>query len=768
MFSRRQASAPLRQALALVLSSALGLQLTACGQWLDGKKKSDTVIEMTSNRFQCLNALPDSMKAFVSGEAREKEVRDTFGCLREAFTYFRERTRGTYEDAYTSEDLRKFFGKYFLKENNISPALAAGLMKLKRAVLAGSDEFITKAEIDRLVTLLKLLEDEAVKVAPHMKVLMALETAPVTPAQLNEAVSQVRLSLHSLLEKVDLSRSDYTYADAENLFSGLAAFIAGPSGYALFNRIGDWIPVVEAVKMVFFGERSTLQGLREWKDSISTLVDLYDLVLRYHYLIKDRDLGTPEQVSIVLQFGDKIFSLLENSHQIRKTGYIPFRHINRLIDLLMGGDHPIFTLPVSAEAVKGIYQKIVNKMLDPVRRGDSRAADSLERNHILSLRREFNVFRINQMFIESLNVKLSDKHRLQSSLENFPIMPLIERLTPGEPLEKEALLAAWTKFRQLLSKDRPVTFDAQGRVVITTVPERANWAWGSLTRFNLMYTLVRLFMLGYGDRTDPKMQPEKLTCSEDGLKDWYADFRQIGIEMRAFDPRSENSGARSHKEASYFTYSGNGDAHVDMDEMFEFVSFLFAAGLGNSADVRQHMMDAKCATKDLDVYDLPWMEEACFRRELRTSFSALFANLPAMAATVASYDDAQWDEFYRALMTASRSSPEDGGRVDTGDLRTAVMILHYAESLFVTYDSDRSGTLSTEELKRAAPRFFSILRPLSPSKNDWFVSQAFVAMVYAGERPGAGAFVSRYWTSEPTRVNILKVFANLKAELTGK
>lgn len=759
-----------RRSFAAVLTFTLGTQLAACGRWIDGKKSKEEVIEMSATRFQCLNAMPETMKAFVAGEARETQIREGLGCLRDAFVYFRERTRGTFDDAYTPEDLRKFFGKYFLKENNLSPALAQGLMKLKRALLAGSDEYITKDEIDRLVTLLKVVEDEFVKLAPHMKILILMETGDVGNDRLARAVAQMRASLLVLLEKVDLSRSDYTYRDAENLFAGLAAFIGGPSGFALFNSIGDWIPMVEAVKNVFFGERATLQGLREWKDAIGTLVDLYDLVLRYRYLLMGRDLGSPDQVAVVLEFGEKIFTLLENSHQLSKTGRIPFHQINELIDVVGGGDRPLFHLPVSANAIKGIYQKVINKMLDPVRRGDSRGADSLERIHLLSLRREFNVFRINQAFVESLasGNKMSDKLRLQTSLENFPIAPLVDRLTRGEPLEREALLAAWNKFRALLTKDRPVAFDSRGRVVITTVPDRLEWSWGALTRFNLMSSLVRLFMLGYGDRTDPRLRPEQMTCSVAGLEEWYDDFREIGVEMKAFDPNAKNSGGRSHKEANFFTYSGNGDPQVDTDELFEFVSFLFSAGLGNAHDVREAMKAGQCELREIDSYDLPWMDEACFRRELRARFPNLFGNLPALTAVVAAMSDDQWNEFSHFLMVAARSSDPAGGRVDTGDLRTAVMILHYAESLFVNYDADRSNTLSTAELKRAAPRFLNLIRPFSPFSGDTAVTEVFVTMVYAGERPGAGSFIGRLWTSEPTRLNILKVFANLKAELTGK
>lgn len=64
--------------------------------------------------------------------------------------------KGTTFDEYSIDDLRKFFGKYFLKQNNLSQELTFEIMKLK-ALLGGSDRSITKNELRKFVGLIECL-----------------------------------------------------------------------------------------------------------------------------------------------------------------------------------------------------------------------------------------------------------------------------------------------------------------------------------------------------------------------------------------------------------------------------------------------------------------------------------------------------------------------------------------------------------------------------------------------------------------------------------
>ncbi|MBX2986898.1 MAG: hypothetical protein KF802_03285 [Bdellovibrionaceae bacterium] len=771
-----------------LLGLALATGLTACGDYLNGKKKEAQVIELSDERLKCLDQMPVLLRDFSVGDAKEDQIRANLGCMREAFQYFRERTVGSLPEAYTAADLRKFFRKYFVKQTEITPQFSEGFMRLKKALIGGSDRYITKPELDRIVDILRVVEDETVKMAPHMKVLLGDKKSAPGPERLQESVEQVRKTLKILLNQVELSRSDYSFADLQEMFTALSQFVeeaTGPrpapapvSRLALKNnggidQIRSWLPLLKTVKVVFFGERANLQGQREWYDAINTVVDLYDLVLRYHYFLQGSRYDTPRDLKIALDFADRILRLLETSHQINRTGRLPFTALDQLIDEVYA--RKIVDLPASAEVLKPMYRRIVLGMLDPVRRGDSRGADAIERVHLLSLRREFNIFRLNQFFADwsfSAGARQLDPESRLRVARQFPAADVAKRLT-ADPGEAEALVAAWAKFKDLLLKSRPVAFNEKGRISILTNTKDLRWTWHGLTRFNVMHFLVRGFMLGYGDHRDPVLAH----CSEKDMIRWYADFQDFGIAIRAFDPRSGNSGARSFKEASFFTFSGNGDDRISMDEMFEFVSMLVSGGLNTVNSVTASLHDLSCEVAQRDIFDLPMLNEACFKRELRGHFGDDFDNLPGLVKYVSRLNDQEWNSFYNDWISTARTSSPDSGLIETADLRTGVMILHYVEALFTIYDTDRDERLSVAEVEAAAPRFMNLLRQVSGLNNRTLVTQGFVALVFKGQKPDAVGLGDnmldrfRQWlTGSPKyadRGHLVRVFSNLKDELAN-
>ncbi|MBX3040625.1 MAG: hypothetical protein KF789_07965 [Bdellovibrionaceae bacterium] len=769
-----------RNLLLIGLASVVGF--SGCSRFLNEDRRKDQVIELSDEKFRCLEDWPAVIRDFTEGNAAERQIRPAFRCLSNALTYFQENTKGSMPEAYTEKDLRDFFGRYFLKQTNIPPALAQGFLRLKQVLFGGSDQFVTKSELIRVVGFLQPLEDQAVLLAPYVRVYTTQEMTAVDAQRIDVAIHQLRSSLQNLMHQVELVRSDYNFDEAQDFLSLLADFVRGASAPVdTFDLISEWLPVIQSVKQVFFGDRASLRGTREWTEALNTVIDLYDLGLRYHYIMSAGLFDTPERMTTALKSGDKLLSLLENSHQMRSTGRLPFRYLDEVIDQVLV--RKLINQPLSANTIKGLYRKVVIGMMDPVRRGDTRGADAIEQVHLVSIRREFNIFRLNQVFFDSLGERPVGHRTLQVEARRFDAKAAIRKLVK-DPIEEEALLAAWTKFRSLVTKDRPAVFDTGGRVQVQGDVSTLTWVWKARARFNVMHLLTRGFMLGYGDSGDPSTAH----CNEQSLIRWYADFTDFGAELKAFDPRAENSGARSFREASFFTFSGDGNDRVNMDEMFEFISLLFSAGLENANTLREHMDDPTtdayslgysgvvCKTDRPDVFGLPMLNEVCFKNELRRTFGKAFVNLPGLVTYVKGLNDAQWDEFYLHLMAAAKSSYSLADLVDTSDLRTAVMILHYMEVLFTTYDANVDAILSREELLAAAPRFIPFLRELSPVKSDKFVTEAFLDLVYKGERPGAWSMTQhgagRLWGwvsgssgSTADRLNILRVFGNLKAEL---
>lgn len=755
----------------LLLTSFLSLSLvtTGCSEFLNGKKAEPEVIEFSDARFACLKNIPGQLKKFSVGDAQENDVRSGFDCMNEALRYFNKRTFGSIENGYTVEEMRRFFGKYFLKENNVSPEFAAELMKIKRALLGGSTSFITKEEIGRLIEILNVVRDEAVELAPHVKLLLNQKMQKQAEWEaITSATGQLRRSLQRLLEKTQIAKSDYSFEDAKAALSGFAAFIKGEEHFAPYDLYGEWVPVVEAVKNVLMGQRAQFAGLYQWSESLDTLIDLYELALKYHYSLRDLHFENAAKLRQVSQFLGQGMKLILNSHQMKTTGRIPVEDLDNLIEKAL----PKITDDIRVKSLKKVYRAVLIKILDPERRGDSRSLMGLEKKHIATLQREFNVWRLQQSFIDTLPMEeygggVNTKELLAAHAK-FNKTFVIERGLTDDPFEQNALEQAWQDFGVQLKNPVPVSFNSDGRLIIDGRAADLKQTWASLTKANFMRTLSRLLLLGYGDNNQGRIS--EISMSKKGLVSWYDDFQELGLDLKAFDPRSANSGARSFLEANFFTFSGNGDEVMDHKETYEFVSTLFAAGLASSESVRQHMILAHCDVQEKDVFGYPYLKEACFKEQLRKHFAVYFNNMPGMVRYIQSLTAEQWDAFYNYLSVASAAPQQKVGFVETANIRTMVTIMHYIEGVMVLFDKDHNEKLSLDEVYAASPRFISFFRTVTGTQSETLLKEGFAYLVFRGTIPGAtdlaGFQFSKIWgVGEAQRMEIVRLFGTLKEQL---
>ncbi|MGE5086346.1 MAG: hypothetical protein ACM3MG_08620, partial [Bacillota bacterium] len=303
--------------LMLLSVALLGIASSGCSDFLNGQKTQNEEFKFSNDRLTCLKDVPRTLKKFTVGIAAESEIRDSFDCLREGLTYFQKKTYGAQQNAYTVDEMRRFFSKYFLKENVVSPEFAQELMKIKKALLGGSVEILTKEEITRLVDVLAITRDEAIKLSPHVQVLLnQLPNRKSDWDRVSSAIEQMRFSFQRLLENTELSKSEYSFEDAKNAFSGFSDFIKGNEPFAPYEQYSKMIPIMESVKNVLMGREAQIVTLRQWKDSLDTLVDLYGLVLKYHYVIHNFDVSSDSKVREISQFIGQALDLVENCHQM--------------------------------------------------------------------------------------------------------------------------------------------------------------------------------------------------------------------------------------------------------------------------------------------------------------------------------------------------------------------------------------------------------------------------------------------------------------------
>jgi hypothetical protein len=453
---------------------------------------------------------------------------------------------------------------------------------------------------------------------------------------------------------------------------------------------------------------------------------------------------------------------------MRAVGLIPLEDIDRLIEDIL----PWTKISLSEKALKKSYRAILLKMLDPGGGRDSRSLLGLEKKHLVALQREFNIWRLQQSFVDSLfksekDLGLRPQEIFQKYLK-FDKVVLIENDIARDPYEQRALVRAWEDLGHLLEKPISGHFNPSGLFVLTPNHSVMRHNWHSLSQENLMRAISRMLLMGYGHNVKDRLSDTGMTKA--GLISWFDDFQEVGLELKAFDPRAANSGSRSFMEANFFTFSGNGDQYMDHRETYEFVSLLFSAGLFSSEVIRKQMVKANCAISERDVFEYPFLEGGCFKIQLKKNFSQFFENMPGLSRYINNLNQEQWDLFYGYLLQASEVPAQRKGFVETANLRTMVMIVHYLESILICFDKDLSDSLSLEEVYRAAPRFLSFLKTMSPVSNETLIREGFAYLVFEGKIPTASDLFSFQveklkGLGEAERLEIVRIFGALKDKI---
>jgi hypothetical protein len=751
----------------LALICLASTSLSGCTDFLEGKKRESEVIELSDTRFKCLRSLPKTLKGFSVGEAAPEEIRSSFDCVREALLYFQKKTYGSIPDAYTANEMRSFFGKYFLKENNVSPEFALELMKAKAALLGGSTKYITKTEISVLLDVFATMREQAVDLAPHIRVLlMQADKSDKQWDLIAAGIAQLRKSLHPILEKTQFAKSEYSFDDFKKALAGFSDFVRGSEPFAPYEKYSSWVPLVEAVKNLLLGQHAQISNIEQWKDGLDNYLSLYELALKYSYVISGLNYQKPSDLRQLSQFLSQGLDLLSESHQMKISGRIPLEDIDALIDQLLSRSK----LSVRSSSVKETYRWILMRVLDPERNGDTRGLLGLEKKHLAAIRREFSVWRLNQSFVD---VTLSDdnnsltQEKLVEAYKGFAVAKIIDKGLTNDPIEQRALRNAWADLGETISGKPLVNFTDKGELQISPHPEAWTYNWKSLTKLNLMNALARVLVQGYG--TGGQDHITAGVIKREALIRWYDDFNNIGLDLKAFDPRSnsEISGGRSFLEANFFTFSGNGDKEMSHRETLEFVSVLFSSGLLSSSNVTAMARAKNCGSEKIDLFGHPFFEEKCFKQNLRAEFKNLFANLPGMVAYVNGLNDAQWEEFYNYLREASQTPNQEWGFVETANIRTMVTIVHYVESVMLGFDQDANGGLSLDEVYAASPRFMTFFREKQPSTPDTLLEEGFAYLLFRGKMPGATDLIGFQLSKvggmdEIHRMEVLRLFGTIK------
>lgn len=595
---------------------------SACGEFLKGKPKKQEVIEIKNADVQCMKDIQKDFKKLIEATSTEEDIDKTFTCLNKTLDQFKSKVEGrSNPNSFTSEELFSILDKFF-KDAQISKKATEDILVLKKAILGGQDDFVTKVELGLLKDYLKIVQGEVKKITPYVKMFsFKKENGPYTKEQINSGFEQLRQSLQKLLTESKMSRSGYSFEDLKQLALSLKILKE--------DEDKDIIQLTQNVLNLLLGEES-LKTPREYEIAVNNFIDIAKIYAGTVYTEMKFEITDKNDLSKTITFADELILALEKSLQYRKHKLIPLKYLDPVIsEVLKSG---ILPLKVTEGTFLNFYKKMIIKVFSDKKTMATENLVGIDETVLRNLKREMYVYVLFQGFIDSLdfgvkNQLMPEQVKAQLKMYNFGVelSKLSEKVLAQEQTfdseMKQSVLRGLEEFRTEGTSKFSVLY-RQKRMILALNQNMAPVNWNDMSSSHYAKMIARELILGWGN-VSSGFDLTKSYLNEKNLVDWYDDFRPFGVEVKLFDPRSSNSGSRSFLEANLFTYAGNGDDKMDYTETMQYVSMLFSGGGEMTDIIIKDMAKAGCTLSEKDAFGNPWLDEACFIKRLKFNYNGI-------------------------------------------------------------------------------------------------------------------------------------------------
>jgi hypothetical protein len=718
------------------------------------EKNKPVAIEFKEGR--CLQDVPQQLSNFFNDLGPFSTITI---CADQALKSFLDLTRGKDSSLYTQKELQDFFNQYLLKENKISDAFIKEIMKVKVLVAGGPAESATREELGRLSQFLKDLGPKGDDLQGFLKMISLKENPEkVDIYRINELQKKMLSFSDFLLTHTRMTTAQYQINDLNSLLENFRSFMGGKS--AEFEELFRWMPLINLVRELLVGDAARLQTQKDWVETKNWLINSYCVFLRFHYVMRFTTFDTSTEKNLLIKFLDDLFLTIERSPTLKEKKIFEATKIDAVLDELVKRDLLKMTLPI--EVIKESYRKAIVYFIESVATpADLSNFRGVTDSHIQSIKAEFNIWKASQVFINRFFLETSSPYSLQSLISfhkvidsrDFPVVSVNDR---------EEYNRAWWDFIGLFKRRFPLVHDDSRRLLVHKVAPETGLSFIGLSHVNFIRSFSRVVLRGYGTRSERAIFKRKM--SEEDFVRLERDFHEFAVRTGLVDPEKTTSGKETFDQGKMLVFSANGDPWIDSSELTELFLTLYSGGRTILNNIYQDLENSNCLTQKVDVFGYRWADESCFLNRLRSQKEIFFPNLPEWLKYNKTLSESQFQEMLQVLLKVSRSTRTQKGLLESGEIRTLAVILHFVEEIFVTYDRSGRGLLTESDVKRAYPRFRQLIEE-EAQKRGLLASLAsesiYLYLVFNSVIPTASELITQ-WIDQATgslgTVDRLKIY----------
>ncbi|MGE3386954.1 MAG: hypothetical protein AB7K41_09520 [Bdellovibrionales bacterium] len=739
------------------LPLALIIAVAACGLKVGEKAPVDNPITIGGSGFSCLSHITEYAESFVDARLNEAEIRRFMGCIRFSFESFAKHARGLERNTYKPEEIRDFLHEYFLQDKSITNNLLTDFMVIKKTLVGGTVERVTREDLKQAIDFLTFIEEQAIKLNPYMKI-YNFSIGRLWAQQDKESEPEVEIAVRTLREvgiaigeRLARANAPYPMEHMESFMREFRQFAGWERIFTNAHATESWTAFLSAYKSVIAGSDGVHIRPKDWPPLLSSAASIYGMSLKARYTREKKSMMYGEGLQGVMLLANDVVRVMQEAVDQQPQKVIRFEQFDRLIDAMQ----PLGLMPrvpsadISMErairpgSFKGALRALLNRIF-----GDSktpwrqRQGEGLDRIVIQRAMAEFYRWADVQKFLDRTFAP-NDKEGVAGQT----VETLSERLGPVGASQN--LLKLFGEKSSIASPDdvlglvrmmeqslRPLFRPGEDQIFLTESSLLAKYqlvhGFHNLSMMNLSRAVVGLVGLGYstyrgkvglfdGGITDEEMQA------------FYMDFREIGVDMQLFDPRTDNAGYRSYQEANMFTYTGNGlqrlsevkdpkDAMMSYPEGMEYLLFILSGGAMGRAIytgmMSEHgLCESVSRNAPISVHGYRMVERNCFRQNLMQILLPRLGTMPTMRAELEKANPQEKVAMSENLM-ATIFSPEfsDPKFIEWHEITTIAVIMHYTESVMTRYNSDQDTYLNASEVWKAYETFKVYMHQMTVDK----------------------------------------------------
>lgn len=700
--------------LRILSLSLLALNLASCSLTTQDPEAPSTEISLKSlDTAGCLSNASQVLNNFFTGKSSPQELGGFWDCAANALKSFTDNTRGENSAGYSGNELARFLERYFLKNKTLSPAFMSQGLKLKRAILGGSDSTVTRVELASTITLIHVLKTETMRIQPYL---------PISKDNTRyESLEALEVALKTLISATDnigavlaQNTSAYSFADLDNLLVEFKAFLdQGQSDSRPTNWIQtarDYMEVLKWGKSVLITPNETEIAASDWKKVFEVVPRYLSLFMRADLITRDFQEGmTFKSLTQMHKIVDQAQKLLARAIENHPDHVITFDEFDHLLYAL----NERKLLPMSYDAVKEFVPTLVGKILHGPNYLYTNTTDGIRQENLDKLMHEFNLWSEGQFYLVGLYNELGGEHALTSpgiELRSRANAIPMDKALSWTQLKNNESREAILEIQKTINETRPFFPQNANSVVIPSPRTNFLYSYTNMTRLNLLKRASLLLIDSYKSYRDPKDADEEVSCGTDlnlvQAKKLFSDFFGILVSADLLTEKSKGMAKSRFFEANLFLSSSNGDQCLQPNETIELLATLLSvASKAHDAwtDIKDHGgCSVEEGNKDTETIDRP-----CVQLNLFQKHKNYWGQIPGFSHYLDRFDsaDAQkpvpkevstiFDDIYQL---AQQPEPgRDYTKLLLGEFQGFELMPYYVEMIFDRFDTDGNGTISEKE-----------------------------------------------------------------------